>query len=344
MPNIPNSLGYRLGLFNQSAEGTLPTTTANFETPVWAEALAPTEDQQAFEVNDATNLRPGYYVKSAGWGGTVTMGAFRGSAALPWIWLLGTDTPTGAGPYTHTVSTADPNNKWQTLWVSRPTFGGSTLVDKFEDGTVTSVEVVHEFGQPLKQVVEFVGKTVTTAGAFPTTITNPETYSTGGVFLSAIGATLKMDVASTPASTTVTNIISASVKVMRATTLEQTGELTPRYRSQGLYTVAVSATVELDSTTAQNYYRATFFGGVAGTVLSPVVVSGSLDFKWVEAPTVTGTNYLQLQVPAVVYEMMPQHFDASGAPTHLTVTAMLDKPAAGAAITPIIGNTLATYP
>lgn len=425
MPVVPNALqNFDVKLGNQAAEGT-PAASWHFGVPYFGGNLSPVQDAPAFEVTDSANLRPGIYTRSKSWGGSLQFGAFPHSAALFFAALLGLDTPTGTAPsYLHTISNVDANARWLTAWLTRPTVSPATLVDRFEDGTVTGVELVYEYGQPVRLGVDLVGKTVTTAVTAPTAFSSAavvgiqESYSarqavatatptaaaaaasvatftfstahpfragdvviasgftpagyngvwvvatvpstttftatigsspTAGTafgpisstsFLSSIGGTIKMDPDVSPAATTVVDIESMSIKITRATTLMQTGSLTPTFRSQGLYDVAISATAVLDTQALYNFYRLTYFGGTAGspgTTLTPVVVTGALDVTLFEAPT-AGTSKLQLQLPNVDFNVDPHAFDPAGGPAKIAIAASVLKAASGSSIIPIITN------
>lgn len=340
MPSQPSGLAFRVGLGKQSAEGTADTQP-EFEIPYWGGSIGPAEDRADFEVSSTLFIRPGAYKTQARWATDgLTLGVFPASSGLPYLLMLGQEVFAAATPNTHTITTIDPNPMWCTFFgqVPAPT-GGSVSNVRYEDGVVSAVELQFAAGQPVRMLVEASGKTVTFNSPGTWTAGATEAYTSAGPYISSVSPTLKMDVASTPGSTTVTNIVSGSLRVERPVVWENTTLITPSYRSQSLLTATCSLTVEFDS---MNYFRSTYFGGTSGTTLSPIIVSGSLDFLFQQGPT-TGTHNLRVQIPNIDYRMSTPVLDTGGGPLHATVEGTMSAPASGAPVTVIASNAQAAY-
>ena len=109
------------GVSKQVAEGT-PNTTEEYGLPVYSGRSMPVQTSARVEVTDATSMSSDPYKQGdQHWETDVVVPAF--GAPLPRLLtgLWPTDTKTGAGPYTHTMSgLGGSTNTWYTHLQHRP--------------------------------------------------------------------------------------------------------------------------------------------------------------------------------------------------------------------------------
>ena len=321
------------GIAKQSAEGT-GATNPTYAHPVYAGLPGPAQATTRFNVTDVDNQYPGLVKTDAHWEADIVVPGFPASAGAYIVGLLPTDTKTGASdPYTHTFTPVG-NDYFQTLFARRP----GDLYEKFVDGLIAELRMEMSADEPLKLGLRALGKTVTVLGSAYTPVT-VEKYTATGEYFTPLGGTLKLDVATTPATTTVTNIVGGTIRIARQTDLVNTCEnLTPGLISRGRMEVGVA----LD-TVWQNFdaYRATFFGSTSGTTLSSTIVMGSIDFTF--ACNGNSNHSLQVKVPNVALLVPePPQPDPSGAPFKVAIDGVAVQPAAGSIVEVVLKNAVST--
>jgi hypothetical protein len=337
MPAQPSGLAFRYGVARQTAEGT-PATQPRFQVPAWGGDVAPDQDVNDFETSSTNFMREGQYKSRVGWNTPgLQLGGFVDSAGLLYALLLGAEsfsTPT------HTLTALSPNPHWASLFKQFPApTGGAVTNERFEDGRIEAIQLDWAAGQPIKLTVEASGKTSTMDSPVTWTPTTTNAYTTAGPWLGSVGPTLKIDLAATPATTTVTNLVSGSIRIQRPATWDQTTLITPTYVSQSLMDGTFSATAEFDTLTS---YRATFFGSTSGTTLSPLLVNGSGDWLFNENPTASA-NSLQIKWPATQYRISPPVLDPSGGPLHVNLEGRMVLPSSGEPVTVVASTTSAAF-
>lgn len=316
-----------LGIAKQTSEGAA-AASPEYALPVYSGLPGPTQSVQRFEVTDTANQYPGIYKHSLAWEADLTVPAFPASIGRFLKGLLPTDNVSGAGPYDHAFTPVGADS-FVTLWGRRP----GDLYERFIDGLIEELVIQFQNDSPLRVQARAKGKTSEVLGG-AYTATTTEKYTQDGEYLTSIGGDLQLDVdGSTLAS--VTNIVSGTIRIMRTTDLVFTAEgVTPGVISRGRYEVGVA----LD-TVWQDYdaYRATYYGGVAGSTNSASVVMGSTSFTF--ACQNSATSQLVIAVPNVALLVPePPTADPSGAPLKVGIDGMAVTPAAGSIITADLTN------
>ena len=321
------------GIAKQSSEGSA-VANPTYAMPVFEGLPRPVQNVEPIQVTDTAVTTPLVWKTDAHWEAQVTVPGFADSVGNLIKSVLPTDTKTGAGdPYTHAF-TAAGTDSFFTLFSRRP----GDLYEQFVDGVGSELAVTFNETEPVKVQGTFMGKTISVLGsAYTAGTTNAMSNTTE--WLTPIGATLKLDVAATPATTTVTNITSGTVTVRRSVELLQAVEtITPNFVHKGPYEVGVALDLVFDN---YNLYRATFYGATGGSALSSTIVEGSINFKFLMHGN--ATHYLEILVPkvALLVPEAPQP-DAAGGPYRVSVDGIGLRPTAGSIITMNLLNAVAT--
>lgn len=187
-----------VGLSKQTAKGSGATTPATFGHGVRSGKVFNAEVTQDYEQQtlnggafdrfspgvNRTNIQPGANYTTAVW--IRTIGAYLLAA-------LGTDTPSGVGPYTHVITPAQILNYW-TLF-SRY---GAAEYEKTVDCKLNSLEIGWDETGAMELVAEWLGCTPTFGAGGAWTATAKEEDAQ---WLSPVGGTLQISVATgTPAA------------------------------------------------------------------------------------------------------------------------------------------------
>lgn len=332
MPSVIQGHKHRVVVMKQSAEGT-PATTGGFEMPAYDGEVNPSQNREMHEVADGADFRPGAFISRADGGeSTVTFPSFPQGGAFLDNALLGVDTVTGAAdPFSHAQTLSVAGRKWLTVAVARPTAGGVQW-DRIEDARVKAIDFQAAAGMPLKRAVMFIGKKATGGIAAPTGMTAHKLDNTEP-FHSMIGATLKIDLATTPAATQIRYIESLSINVAFPNAeFIQTDEVTPRYEDLGLFEISFSADIVLEDYATPNltFYNAT---SPSSAALTQNVNRGALDFLFNVGPTPNANRTLQIVMNYVEFAATYPTIDPSGRGLRTTLTGTLSKPTAGEPIT-----------
>ncbi len=316
------------------AEGSIPANPT-YAVPVFSGLPAPTHNIQPIEVTDTTNVQPMVWKTDEHWEADVTLPGFPASLPALVKGILSSESITGAAdPYTHTNTNSTAADPFYTFWSRRP----GPLYEKFADGLISELTLSFDDENPVQVSINAMGKNPSVLGS-TYTATTTEVLSPTSEFFTPVGATLKLDVAATPATTTVTNLRSGSITFRRDVELLGAVEsITPGF----VYVGKLEVMVALDAVwTNYDAYRATFYGATAGTAASATIVSGSIDFTF--PSTNSATHTLQIQVPSVALMVndAPQP-DASGGPFTFSIDGMGLRPASGSIATVVTKNAVAT--
>lgn len=339
MPQVIPGHKYRVGIADQTAEGTA-ASVADFRLPVYAGPAGPEEERRDHEVADGNAFRPGEY-KARGWvSGTIEWTAFPDS--LPRILAAhfgdNFDTVTGAAdPFTHTQIRKD-TPLFHTLWVGRPKADGTFEYDQLVDCIATAFEFRYSSGNLVRIATEILGKKSVGNATAPTfTTTNTLTASDFGYTWD--NATLKIDLAATPAVTTINYLSEFVVRfAYNGAALEWTDDFFPRYFDIGQWMVGFSGTAIAEDWTQ---YNATFYGAAApaaNTDHSPSALRGSLDFLLAIGPTANANRTTQIQVPEIQFSVGRPEIDPAGRGIRFAMAGKLQAPASGEPATVITKN------
>jgi hypothetical protein len=244
--------------------------------------------------------------------------------------LWTTDTITGAGPYTHTLSNLGATPPWFTTY-NTDLLGGS-VEETFEAGIMSEFSISGDgTGGPARVGAKYVGKRPTIASY---TNATPQVISTDGYFTFS-GAVLQYEVdSSTPV--TETNIQSLTLTVTRPVTAIATADsVSVGYLALGKVEANVSMTLLMDDHEA---YRATFYGAVAGSTPSATIVAGSVKFNLVHS--ITGGHSASFTMDKVWLQAEPPQPDPAASPLTVTINGMVEKPASGDHVKPIVINAI----
>jgi len=333
---------YILGLAKQTAEGSA-ASTAEYKVPVYSADLQNQQSRTTLEIADGTSFSPGQYIDGSMWQGSVEWGAFPSSLPRIMAAHLGAscDTITGAAdPWTHTLVRTD-TPLWHTVWMGRPTSGGGVEYDQIVDALAKSFIVNYQNGQLVHVTTEFMAKNSNGVATAPT-FTTTETMTAAGygyTWLPAAASQLKLDLAVSPAVTTITNLQSFTLTCDYPNmAMEATNAVTPAFFNPGRWTLGFTATFIVQDWQA---YNLTLYGSVtpaANTPLSAVVTSGSADFTLDVGPTANANRTFQITLPNLQFSLQPPTPAVDGSGITATLTGVLQAPAAGAPATFKIKN------
>ena len=319
------------GLAKQTNE-TTPNTTEQYGLPVYSGRSMPVQTTTRVEVTDATSLAGDPYKQGdEHWEADVVVPAFGAPLPKILVGLWPTDTVTGAGPFTHTMSGLGATPPWFTT-MSTDLLAGA-VEETFEAGIMSEFSISGDgTGGPARVGAKYVGKRPTIA-----TYTNatPQVIGTDGYFTFS-GAVLQYEVdAGTPV--TETNIQSLSLVVPRPVAPVATADsVSVNFLALSKIEPTVSMTLLMDDHEA---YRATFFGAVAGSTPSATLVKGSVKFNLVHS--ITGTHSASFTMDSVILMAEPPQPDPAASPLTVTINGVITKPASGDHVKPVVINAIA---
>jgi hypothetical protein len=331
MPTTTPSNNFIWGLSKQTNESTV-ATTEQYGLPVYSGRSMPAQTFSRVDVTDASSIVGDSYKQGdIHWEADVVVPAF--GAALPKI-LVGlwpTDTVTGSGPFTHTMSGLGAAPPWFTTY-NTDLLGGS-VEETFEAGILSEFSISgDQEGGPARVGAKYVGKRPTIASY---TNATAQVIGTDGYF-TFTGGTMKYEVDSgTPV--TETNIQSFNLLVSRPVTHQPTVDSTSvNYLALGRVECTFSMTLLMDDHEA---YRATFYGAVGGSTPSNTKVNGSVEINLVHS--ITGTHSAKFNLDKAILIAEPPVPDPAASPLTVTINGQVDKPAAGDHVKPVVVNAVA---
>jgi hypothetical protein len=331
MPFTTPSNQFIWGLAKQTAEGT-PNTTEQYGLPVYSGRSMPVQSTQRVEVTDATSLAADPYKQGdEHWEADVVVPAFGAPLPKLLVGLWPTDTVTGAGPFTHTMSGLGAAPPWFTTF-NTDLLGGA-VEETFEAGIMSGFSLTADgTGGPTRVGAKYVGKRPTIASY---TNATAQVVATDGYFTMS-GAVLQYEVDSgTPV--TETNIQSVTLNVDRPVTAVATADsVSVGYLALGKVEPTISMTLLMDDHEA---YRATFFGAVAGSTPSSTLVKGSVKLNLVHS--ITGGHSASFTMDSVILMADPPQPDPAASPLAVTINGVITKPASGDHVKPVVINAIA---
>lgn len=333
---------YKFSLGKQSALGT-PVANPDYQIPVYDADIGPMEERVDLELINGQAFLPGKYKPRAWFEGDVTWASHPDSLPRLLAWHFGTssDTVTGAGdPRTHTFARKDvllPH----TFWVGRPVAGGTFEYDKGIDTFCTKLDFIYESGQLFKIGTHAVGASVLGNATAPTPTNTIAIPSAGNFGHTWAGATLKLDLAATPSTTTITNLKTFTISCEYPNfVMDNTQNLNPDFYSQGLWSLSFEAEFILQNWNAYNH---TFYGTAspgANTAQSSSAPSGALAFTIAQEPA-SANRTVQIDIPYIQYELARPTPNPDGSGITATMSGNLSLPASGEPITPAVKNNTA---
>lgn len=205
------------------------------------------------------------------------------------------------------------------------------------DSAVSELEFTWEAGKELKVKASIKGKVGEKTSGVTFTPVETEDFH-----LRYTGATMKVDLATTPATTQVRNIKKGSIKIIRNLELILTDELSARFVQPQERNIEVSWTETFENS---NTMRNAWFGGITGTGLASAgalyPVYGSLDFLFTRDAT---ESKLQFQAPRMNFDVQAfPKAKPNGEHLELEVVGAAVLPTSGEMFTSILTNTHTSY-
>ena len=309
----------QLGIATQTAEGS-GASNPTYAHPAFSGLPHPVQSVSPFPVVDADGFRQGLYKADEHWECDTVVPAFPASAGTYIKGMLPTDTKSGSSdPYTHAF-TLTGTIPWETVFAKRP----GAQYEKYVDGLMSELSLDFSAADPFIRVgAKFVGKTPSKLGSAYTPGTT-ESLAPGNEYFTTVGATLKLNIDASPATTTITNVASGTLRVTREVAdVPTVDSLTPVYVYAGFYDIGCSLELVWQD---YNAFAATYFGSVSGTTPSATIVSGAFDFTF---PAQGNSNH-SLQVVSKQMTFLlndPPDIDPGGGAVTLTIEGIATRPA-----------------
>lgn len=327
MPTTTPSNNFIWGLAKQTNEATV-NTTEQYGLPVYSGRSMPVQTTALVEVTDNTSLVGDPYKQGdEHWEADVVVPGFAAPLPKLLVGLWPTDTVTGSGPFTHTMSGLGAAPPWFTTF-NTDLLGGS-VEETFEAGIMSEFSISGDgTGGPVRVGAKYVGKRPTIA-----TYTNATAQALATGYYTFSGAVLQYEVDNaTPV--TETNIQSLSLVISRPVTPVATADsVSVGYLALGKVEPSLTMTLLMDDHEA---YRATFFGAVGGSTPSSTLVKGSVKFNVVHSVQAGWSGSFTMD--SVILAATPPAPDPGAAPLAVTVNGMVTKPASGDHVKPVIVN------
>jgi hypothetical protein len=329
-----NAAAFELALGKQASEGTAQTTAANLNAmPISSGNITPVQEVNPIVVTDANSYdNLAVYKAQESWTADITLPVFSATHGMFLQGLLPTDTY-GTGTHTFTPAGTDA---FYTLHTKRP---GGPFYERYVDGLVEEITYTFNQGEIVLANVKAKGKTIVSGTSSYTasgTIVSGSTEKLAtGEYMHSQGGTFMLDLAATPAATTITNVVSGSITLRRGTEFVHTADsLTPVFIQRGKW----AADVALDLVwSSYGEYRNSFFGAATGTGASSTVAIGALDFKF--PAYANAARYLQIKLPSVAFllDAAPAP-NADGSALTQSVNGMVTVPSSGSPMTVVLSN------
>lgn len=324
-----------IGFGRQTAKGTA-LTVPKYEIAMAGGLITPMRTTENMPWTTDTQDIPGAFVSLVGGVADFSIPLLPKSCVVPLLGVLGTKTTTGAGPFSHALTPADALS-WQTVFYDQPDDPAETNKNylTMADTKFGNAQLNWAPGQPLSLDLTGNGVTLTRAATKWGAATVVEAVDP---FFTYIGANMKFESSTTPATTQIRNIRGGNITINRNLDAIQTDAA----GYQEIYEQTREIGVTLDNVVFLNNdaINTTFFGSASGTSTSGAVVYGSCDFTFALSDgTATTVAKLQVALPRVLWtvDRVPAA-DPSGATLAYTVTGRAVKPTSGATITVTVLN------
>jgi hypothetical protein len=312
---------YTLAFAKQTAKGAAAGAATGYKLKITGGELGPNRQLLTLQETDASRQQgdtvvvgaqvvgqPEWYIRPE------EFGLFAYAA-------LGANVDSGAGPYTHTATPAQ-RPPYLTAWKN---LGAGTIIDKYTDITLGSIELSGGAGQALSCKVDAMG-----LGALLGTTDNSTAITTGHVFTYP---------------ECIVTLAGANPKTVEAWTLTATNNadfivgdnsLTPYDVVLGRLEVSGSYTILLESDAD---YRKFHTGSAVGTAFTTALGTEALDIGMVN-----GTDSIHAVLSNVALTAYPVPPDVSGKPIRVAATfSALPQAAIANYLSFVTINSVATY-
>lgn len=302
------------------------TNASLYEVSFLDGGLDPQSDEKDFETSDAQDVVEDFYFAKRWLTGDPQVLVDVDSIGSLYKAHLGADTPTGAGPYTHAITKSTP--LWTTFMEMKPgVAGGTDYWIEADDVWIRAIEVEAMAGEPLNARLDLLGKkdkfnmaTPPVPGRDMRLATTPS----AGSIATMIGSTLKLDLATTPATTAIHNIERATIRSEYSGDLIQTDEINPSYRFLGRFALGVTAEMIMTAVEfqllASTFYNTTTITTdmlIGANPANPITGAGLLTFNTIGA---TASRSVAFTMPAMRWTATFPKVQPSGDAVRVTMT------------------------
>lgn len=312
---------YTLAFAKQSAKGAAAAANTGYKLKLTGGALEPNRQFLTLQETDATRQQGSTVVVGAQVQGTPEWYIRPEEFGLIAYAALGANADSGTGPYTHTATPAQ-RPPYLTAWRN---IGGGTIIDKYLDNTVGSIELSGGASQALSCKTDVMG-----LGVLLGTTDNTQPVVTGHVFTyPECVVTLAGSAPGTVEQWTITANNNAEF-------IQGDGSLTPYDVVFGRLEVSGSYTYLLQSDAD---YRKFHTGSSVGTAFTT-----TLDTESVNITSTAGTDVISAIMAGVAITAYPVQPDTSGKPIRVAATfSSLPQAAISDYLSFVTTNSVASY-
>lgn len=310
----------------QASKGTpaAVATTTTYKTPFSGGSIAPVRAIDNLAETDANRDAGVSFARSGGVEGTPELYARDSSLGALLTYCLGTDTPAGTMPnFTHTITAAN-TIPYITFWRSI----ADTLWEQYTDCLISSLTIRAGAGDPLTAAVAVNGLLSTRLATDPSLspvipLQSSYVYNYNDATVTLAGGATAL-------------VGSFELTIDNNVSRQQTDAFVPYDVIAGQRQVSLSFDLIFETLSEYNKFH---YGGVAGTVASPVIYTTSADFQFDNG----ANNQVKFTLPTIAYEEFPVEPNTGGDPIVASVRAVAQRPTSGSIVTALVKNQIATY-
>lgn len=322
MAGLSGKSAYLAGA-KQTVKGTAAATPV-FNNAFSGGSIGPARETDRLAETDSSRDQSAAYVVTTGVEGSPEIYVRPKSIGFYLMGVLGGVATTGTTPnYTHVFKPAQAL-PYYTFW--KNIGGAAGLFEKYTDCMVGSLAIAAEAGAPLTATAGIQGVTPERLTADPT----PPALDADAVF--------NFNNAAVSLGGGVTRLVrSFDLTIENNISRQQTDDVTPYDVAVGTREISLGFDMLFETLTEYNKF---FYGGAAGTQVSPNIFTTSATFTF----TFDVNTELVFDLPSIAYEEFPVEPDPGGDPIIVSVRAVAQK-ATGVTdlLTATLKNGTATY-
>lgn len=315
------------GVAKQSASGTIAANPTFAHGLMSGSPIKVEPTQSPLEVTAAKRTAYNVVRDTVNNGAEITAPAYMKSIGLWLLGALGTDTATGAGPYTHTYSTGD------LPYLSIFAKGIDSTIEAVRDCKIDELTLKWDNSKPLEASMKAVG----TVFSYPSTFT-PTTDETGSeAFLVPIGGTFQYDVIGSTLATA--RIVGGELTIKNnVSPIDPSSSIEAGDVWEGIQEHTLKLTIVPDSLSD---FRKTVTGSGSGTSVTSVVPTGSVSLSFKEN---NGTGTLAVTGSKIAFLTSFPDADPKGGAVQIELVGTAVMPAGGTSpLVYVLTNSQATY-
>lgn len=316
-----------IGAAKQSVFGTLPATAVYGHGVAGGQVARIEVEQDRDDITSGSRDYTHVNRTQAVAGFEIETRAFPKSIGLWLLGALGTDGVTGAGPYTHAFTGAD-TLPYLGIWAK---YGADVFTIK--DTVIDELTFSWDGPAPLAVALSGIGTVFGFTGTY-----NPTNDDARQKYLVPAGGTFQLSTNSgTPASA---RIKAGEIGVANnVEPIVLAGSVVPTDVHAGRREFTSNLTVVPSDL---NYWKEVVTGTTGGSTVSEYVIEGSFSCKFVD-PSAPAATHLTIAATRVPFMCSFPEANPDGSPAELELQGIPVLPAAGAAVTYTLVNTIATY-